>query len=161
MCVTAAPSSELSRIRRRLLPTVVPKPRSKGSAVNFAYVSVETCSSRVTREGSSRPRQRILMMVAPCDQLNCGKFPSSTLRTICTPTSSVNTNKFAIFDLQFAIVNEPNCDKSQIGNRKSQMLLHSSLLWWTTPVMWKRCDVLNSADLQSRVLKIQNRLFSS
>ena len=65
MWVTAAPSRLLSRMRRRLLPTVVPNPRSKGSALNFPYVSVETASSRCSREGSSSPRQRILMVVSP------------------------------------------------------------------------------------------------
>jgi hypothetical protein len=34
-CVTAAPSRLDRRMRRRLLPTVVPKPRSNGSAENF------------------------------------------------------------------------------------------------------------------------------
>ena len=33
--VTAAPSMELSSVRRRALPMVVPKPRSKGWALNF------------------------------------------------------------------------------------------------------------------------------
>ena len=61
MWVTAAPSRLLSRIRRRLLPTVVPNPRSNGSAENFPYVSEDTCSSRTTRDGSSKPRQRIRM----------------------------------------------------------------------------------------------------
>src|SRR5215212_5002131 len=74
MCVTAAPSSELSRIRRRLLPTVVPNPRSNGSAENLPYVSVETFSSRVTRDGSSSPRHRILM-VAPCDPAELREVP--------------------------------------------------------------------------------------
>ena len=61
--VTAAPSRLDSRMRRRLLPTVVPNPRSNGSAVNRPYMSVETCGSRTTRDGSSRPRQRIRIMV--------------------------------------------------------------------------------------------------
>ena len=35
ICVTALPSRLDSRIRRRPLPTVVPKPRSNGSAMNL------------------------------------------------------------------------------------------------------------------------------
>jgi hypothetical protein len=79
MCVTAAPSSELSRIRRRLLPTVVPNPRSKGSAVKRPYVSVDTCSSRTTRDGNSNPRQRILMTV-------CSLGVLAELREVPVPT---------------------------------------------------------------------------
>ena len=35
IAVTAAPSMELSRVRRSALPMVVPKPRSKGWALNL------------------------------------------------------------------------------------------------------------------------------
>jgi hypothetical protein len=35
IAVTAAPSIELSRVRRSALPIVVPKPRSKGWALNL------------------------------------------------------------------------------------------------------------------------------
>jgi len=36
----SGPSSEERRMRRREFPRVVPNPRSRGSAVNFPYVSV-------------------------------------------------------------------------------------------------------------------------
>ncbi len=45
---TAAPSIEESSTRRRLLPTVWPKPRSKGSATNSPYVLVSVSRSTVT-----------------------------------------------------------------------------------------------------------------
>ena len=59
--VTALPSRLDSRMRRRLLPTVMPKPRSKGSMENLPYMSVRLDRSACTRFGSSRPRQRIRM----------------------------------------------------------------------------------------------------
>ena len=37
--VTAAPSTELSRIRRMGFPMVIPYPRSSGSMANFPYLS--------------------------------------------------------------------------------------------------------------------------
>ena len=49
--VTAAPSIEESRTRRRLLPIVVPNPRSKGSAVNLPYVAVRVSGSTSSRLG--------------------------------------------------------------------------------------------------------------
>src|SRR5260370_40705516 len=52
-------------MRRRQLPTVTPKPRSNGSAVNLPYVSVRVLRSLPTRLGSSRPRHRIRMTVRP------------------------------------------------------------------------------------------------
>ena len=57
--VIALPSRLDSRIRRRLLPTVWPKPRSKGSTWNSPKVSVRVSRLQMTRLGSSRPRQRI------------------------------------------------------------------------------------------------------
>ena len=49
--VTAAPCSELSSTRRRLLPSVVPKPGSSGSATRWTY-SASSASTRIS--GSSR-----------------------------------------------------------------------------------------------------------
>src|SRR5437762_3164102 len=57
--VTALPSKLESKMRLRLLPTVTPKPRSNGSAVNLPYVSVNPVRSLITRLGSSKPRHRI------------------------------------------------------------------------------------------------------
>ena len=51
MAVTAAPSMELSRVRRRALPMVVPKPRSKGWALNLPNVSVSDSASTARRFG--------------------------------------------------------------------------------------------------------------
>ncbi len=48
ICVIALPSRLESRIRRRLLPIVTPKPRSKGSATNLPYVGVNVAVSHVT-----------------------------------------------------------------------------------------------------------------
>src|ERR1700722_13576715 len=59
--VTALPSKLESSRRRRLLPTVMPKPRSNGSAMNLPCVSVSVARSATTRLGSSKPRQRIRM----------------------------------------------------------------------------------------------------
>src|SRR6056297_1569188 len=46
-------------MRRRLFPTVLPKPLSKGSATNFPYCDVRVSRTGKTRLGSSRPRHRI------------------------------------------------------------------------------------------------------
>src|SRR5207249_242895 len=54
-----------SSTRRRLLPTVMPKPRSNGSTLNLPYVSVSVPRSLATRFGSSRPRHRIRMFALP------------------------------------------------------------------------------------------------
>ena len=61
--VIAAPSIVLSKIRRRLLPIVVPNQRSNGSIVNRPNVSVADCSSRITLAGSSSPRHRTCIMM--------------------------------------------------------------------------------------------------
>ena len=63
--VMALPSRLESRIRRRLLPTVWPKPRSKGSTWNSPKVSVKVSRLQMTRLGSSRPRQRIRITMSP------------------------------------------------------------------------------------------------
>ena len=49
--VMAAPSIEESRLRRRALPTVVPKPRSNGCAENLPKVGVRVSASVSTRLG--------------------------------------------------------------------------------------------------------------
>ena len=46
MFVAATPGSEESRIRRRELPSVVPKPRSSGSTTNLPYVGSKITLSR-------------------------------------------------------------------------------------------------------------------
>jgi len=51
MAVTAAPSIELSNVRRNALPIVVPKPRSNGWAENFPYFSVSVSVSTARRLG--------------------------------------------------------------------------------------------------------------
>src|SRR5260370_13644960 len=53
--VMAAPSIELSKARRKELPTVVPQPRSKGCAENFPYLSVRDSSSAASRLGFLKP----------------------------------------------------------------------------------------------------------
>src|SRR5262245_41808764 len=58
-CVTALPSRLESNTRRRLLPTLTPKPRSNGSATNLPYVPLSDAVSHVTWLGSSSPRHRI------------------------------------------------------------------------------------------------------
>ena len=54
--VTAAPSRLDSRMRRRLVPTVVPNPRSNGSTANLPYVSSLRSLSGITWLGNSSPR---------------------------------------------------------------------------------------------------------
>src|SRR3990172_7803811 len=54
--VTALPSRDERRTRLRLLPIVVPNPRSKGSMKNLPYILLDTLMSRSTRVGSSKPR---------------------------------------------------------------------------------------------------------
>src|SRR5664280_3930497 len=55
--VTAAPSIDESRVRRRALPIVVPKPRSNGCAENFPYFSVSVSVSTARRLGFWEPLQ--------------------------------------------------------------------------------------------------------
>src|SRR5687768_9220775 len=160
MWVTAAPSSELSRMRRRLLPTVVPKPRSKGSAVNRAYVSVETCSSRTTRDGNSNPRQRILMTVSLCPRPNRGRFPPATVGGHLSSTSPGDTSwGFLISDCRLPIAKWEF--KSAIGNGNRQLFSDSSLLGRPSAVVRQRGDVLDAGDLQSCVLDLEDRLLAS
>ncbi len=66
--VMALPSRLESRIRRRLLPTVWPKPRSNGSTWNSPKVSVKVSRLQMTRLGSSRPRQRIRIDYLPTQE---------------------------------------------------------------------------------------------
>src|SRR5436309_5351638 len=61
--VTALPSRLESSTRRRLLPIVVPKPRSNGSAVNLPYVPESDVASTLTMLGSSKPRHRICIAI--------------------------------------------------------------------------------------------------
>jgi hypothetical protein len=42
---------ELSKVRRKALPIVVPKPRSKGWALNFPNVSLSVSASTARRFG--------------------------------------------------------------------------------------------------------------
>ena len=46
ICVTALPSRLESRMRRRPLPIVEPKPRSNGSTTNLPYVAVSELGDR-------------------------------------------------------------------------------------------------------------------
>src|SRR5690606_9784734 len=55
--VIAAPRSDERRMRRRELPSVVPKPRSSGSISSFAYLGVSPFSSISTFCGRVRSRQ--------------------------------------------------------------------------------------------------------
>src|SRR3954452_24179100 len=61
--VIAVPWSDDSRMRRRLLPSVVPKPRSSGSQVNLPYVSVSDSGSTSSLRGRIRSRQLRAMKV--------------------------------------------------------------------------------------------------
>ncbi len=49
--VTAAPSIEERRVRRKALPMVVPNPRSNGCALNLPYFSVSVSASTAKRFG--------------------------------------------------------------------------------------------------------------
>src|SRR5690606_32706736 len=59
------PSRLERRIRRKPLPIVVPKPRSKGSAMNLPYVELSVSCSTVTTLGNSRPRHRMCIERLP------------------------------------------------------------------------------------------------
>jgi hypothetical protein len=56
---------ELSSVRRRALPMVVPKPRSKGWALNFPKVSVSVSASTARRFGFWNPLHNILISLFP------------------------------------------------------------------------------------------------
>ena len=58
-------------MRRRLLPTVVPKPRSNGSAKNFPYVDESVDCSAETKLGNSKPRHRIRIIRLRSNYNNC------------------------------------------------------------------------------------------
>src|SRR5580704_13568964 len=58
--VTAAPSIEDNRVRRRALPMVVPNPRSNGWALNLPYFSVSVSASWARRLGFWNPLQSML-----------------------------------------------------------------------------------------------------
>ncbi len=60
MAVMAAPSIEESSTRRSALPTVVPKPRSKGWAVNRPKLSDRPSLSTSSRFGFWKPFQSIV-----------------------------------------------------------------------------------------------------
>ena len=77
--VMALPSRLESRIRRRLLPTVWPKPRSKGSTWNSPNVSVNVSRLQMTRLGSSRPRQRIRIAISPSQLMHSAGDPDAPL----------------------------------------------------------------------------------
>jgi hypothetical protein len=61
--VMAEPCSDERRMRRRLLPIVVPKPRSSGSHVNLPYVGVMLSESTSSLRGRMRSRQLRAMNV--------------------------------------------------------------------------------------------------
>src|SRR5580700_3179481 len=63
--VTAAPSIELSSVRRRALPIVVPKPRSNGWALNLPKVSVSVSASTARRFGFWNPLHNIYVSRFP------------------------------------------------------------------------------------------------
>ena len=114
ICVTALPSRLESSTRRRLLPTVVPKPRSNGSAVNLPYVEVRVLGSAVTAPGSSRPRQRICMRHSLKNHLE----QSSMMRLAWTgiETSSARGNRST---RPSGIAPSPRERKSGTSRRKS------------------------------------------
>src|SRR5271156_1761290 len=62
--VTAAPSIDESRVRRSALPMVVPKPRSKGWALNLPYFSVSVSVSTARRFGFWNPLQSISVFLS-------------------------------------------------------------------------------------------------
>src|SRR5690242_2395755 len=72
--VTAAPSMDESRVRRRAFPMVVPKPRSNGCAENLPYLSVSVSVSTARRLGFWNPLQSM-------DDLLYPSWPRSILRT--------------------------------------------------------------------------------
>src|SRR5688572_18102801 len=162
MCVTAAPSSELSRMRRRLLPTVVPKPRSKGSAVKRAYVSVESCSSRTTREGSSKPLQRILMSVAPCARRIAGSSRPDRSGPSVLPPRRANAMKLVcLCSDPRRSRRAPAREREPCGSAARDSNLNAPLLRRTAPVVRQRRDVLDAGDLQAGVLHLEDRLLAA
>src|SRR5271163_2719741 len=62
--VTAAPSIEESSVLRSALPMVVPKPRSKGWALNLPYFSVSVSVSTARRFGFWNPLQSISVFLS-------------------------------------------------------------------------------------------------
>src|SRR6185437_7145128 len=72
--VTAAPSMDESRVRRRALPMVVPKPRSNGCAENLPYLSVSVSVSTARRLGFWNPLQSMGDLLYP-------SWPRCILRT--------------------------------------------------------------------------------
>src|SRR6202789_1126325 len=62
--VTAAPSMDESSVRRSALPMVVPKPRSKGWALNLPYFSVSVSVSTARRFGFWNPLQSISVFLS-------------------------------------------------------------------------------------------------
>src|SRR6266436_3437092 len=63
--VMAAPSMELSKARRRALPTVVPQPRSNGCAEKRPYFSVSDSSSDARRFGFWKPFHIVFLPSGP------------------------------------------------------------------------------------------------
>src|SRR5437868_4895990 len=80
--VTALPSRLESSTRRKLLPIVVPKPRSNGSAVNLPYVPESDVASTLTRLGSSKPRHRICIKLLRCGHLSLHAPPLGRATTV-------------------------------------------------------------------------------
>src|SRR5450631_1374478 len=65
IAVTAAPSIELSSVRRKALPIVVPNPRANGCALNLPNVSVSVSASTASRFGFWNPLHNIYVSRFP------------------------------------------------------------------------------------------------